>query len=98
MGKKSVLCLGCFQHIAENVSRCTPVFEFPCYVCICRFSLLKAAKAVASNIMMYLPRNVKRRQLQELSLASRTHCEVEKAYLNGHLKAITVYLGDFGPP
>lgn len=63
-------------------------------------SLFKAAQLIASNIVMFLPRNVDMDQLVELSrLSSRPLAvEIEKNYVNGRLKAITAYFGDISLP
>lgn len=61
------------------------------------FMLFQIAQAISSNVVLFLPRNVDLDQLSELSwLASPPlPCEVEKNYLNGKLKTITAYYGDF---
>ncbi|MCO5584380.1 hypothetical protein L7F22_038306 [Adiantum nelumboides] len=60
-------------------------------------TLLKVAHAIAPNIMLFLPRNVDMDQLAEVSkrLWSPCACEVERNFLNGKLKAITAYFGQF---
>lgn len=60
-------------------------------------SLFKVAQAVAPNIVFFLPRNVNMSQLVELSKASKPpcSCEVERNFLNGKLKAVTAYFGEF---
>ncbi|KAI5066493.1 hypothetical protein GOP47_0019117, partial [Adiantum capillus-veneris] len=60
-------------------------------------TLLNASHAIAPNIMIFLPRNVDMDQLAEISktLWSPCFCEVERNFLNGKLKAITAYYGQF---
>lgn len=60
-------------------------------------SLFKVAQAVAPNIVFFLPRNVNMSQLAELSKTSKPpcSCEVERNFLNGKLKAVTAYFGEF---
>ncbi|KAF7142371.1 hypothetical protein RHSIM_Rhsim05G0109400 [Rhododendron simsii] len=63
---------------------------------IVRYSLFQIAQTITPNIIMFLPRNVDLLQVEELSwLSSPPLCvEIEKNYLNGYLKGITVYFGD----
>ncbi|MCO5582325.1 hypothetical protein L7F22_036219 [Adiantum nelumboides] len=60
-------------------------------------TLLRVAHSIAPNIMLFLPRNVDMDQLAEVSkrLWSPCICEVERNFLNGKLKAITAYFGQF---
>ncbi|XP_050365714.1 uncharacterized protein LOC126784284 [Argentina anserina] len=58
--------------------------------------LFNTAKQVASNIVMFLPRNVDINQLAELSLSGTPpwSLEVEKNFVNGKLKGVTAYFSD----
>ena len=60
-------------------------------------SLFKVARAVAPNVILFLPRNVALKQLAELSRTSTPPCvcEVERFFLSGKLKAVTAYYGQF---
>lgn len=55
--------------------------------------LFNTFKAIASMIIMFLPRNVNLVQLADLALSANCawSLEVEKNYLNGKLKAVTAY-------
>lgn len=55
--------------------------------------LFNTFKAIASMIIMFLPRNVNVNQLAELSLSANPpwSLEVEKNFLNDKLKAVTAY-------
>lgn len=52
--------------------------------------LLKCALQVTQNVAFYLPRNVSLRDVIDLGVPF----EVEKNFLNGKLKAVTLYFGD----
>ena len=58
--------------------------------------LFSAFKAMASMIIMFLPRNVNLVQLADLALSANCpwSLEVEKNYLNGKLKAVTAYFSN----
>ncbi|KAM7280681.1 hypothetical protein ACFE04_007815 [Oxalis oulophora] len=60
------------------------------------YLLFNTAKAIASKIVMFLPRNVNLCQLADLCLSSSPpwSLEVEKNFLNGRLKAITAYFNN----
>ncbi|KAK7321688.1 hypothetical protein VNO77_32555 [Canavalia gladiata] len=60
------------------------------------YTLFNVAKEIASQVVMFLPRNISFNQLAELSLSCSPpwSLEVEKVYLNGKLKAITAYFSD----
>ncbi|KAK4770525.1 hypothetical protein SAY87_031057 [Trapa incisa] len=57
------------------------------------FFLFQAAKQIASEVVMFLPKNVDLNQLAEMALSSDPpwSLEVEKNFLNGKFKAITAY-------
>lgn len=60
------------------------------------FSLFRVALSVAPSIVLFLPRTVDMEQLEQLAWLSNPPLtyEVEKNYVSGHLKAVTVYYGD----
>lgn len=57
------------------------------------YQLFKLATAIASRVVMFLPRNIDLNQLADmcLSVDPPWSVEVEKNFLNGKLKAITAY-------
>ncbi|XP_057496827.1 uncharacterized protein LOC130781605 [Actinidia eriantha] len=59
------------------------------------YSMFQIAQTITPNIIMFLPRNVDLHQVEELSwLSSPPLCvEIEKNYVNGYFKGITVYFG-----
>ncbi|VAH23688.1 unnamed protein product [Triticum turgidum subsp. durum] len=62
------------------------------------YHLFKVATAIASRVVMFLPRNSDLDQLADmcLSVDPPWAVEVEKNYLNGKLKAITAYFEEQG--
>ncbi|KAF6986727.1 hypothetical protein CFC21_004450 [Triticum aestivum] len=62
------------------------------------YHLFKVATAIASRVVMFLPRNSDLDQLADmcLSIDPPWAVEVEKNYLNGKLKAITAYFEEQG--
>lgn len=52
--------------------------------------LLNQALQITRNVAYYLPRNVELQEVLELGIPF----EVEKNFMNGKLKAITLYFGD----
>ncbi|KAK4277477.1 hypothetical protein QN277_015473 [Acacia crassicarpa] len=60
------------------------------------YVLFRAAKEIASKVVMFLPKNIDLNQLAELSLSACPpwSLEVEKVFLNGKLKAVTAYFSD----
>ncbi|KAL6334629.1 hypothetical protein AAG906_019485 [Vitis piasezkii] len=59
------------------------------------YSIFQAAQAITPNIIMFLPRNVDLRQVEELSWLSSPplNIEIEENYVQNHLKGITAYFG-----
>lgn len=57
------------------------------------YEIIESARKVSRNLAVLLPRNSDLRQLLELAGPSGS-CEVEKNYLNGKVKTLTVYFGD----
>ncbi|KAI9084550.1 hypothetical protein K1719_033538 [Acacia pycnantha] len=57
------------------------------------YTLFKVAQAITSNIIMFLPRNIDREQVRELSLLSSPplELEVESNYVENHHKGVTLY-------
>ncbi|KAH7331056.1 hypothetical protein KP509_20G013500 [Ceratopteris richardii] len=60
------------------------------------FSLFRVALSVAPNVVLYLPRTVDPEQLVQLAWLSSPPLayKVERNYINGYLKALTVYYGN----
>ncbi|KAH7372940.1 hypothetical protein KP509_17G030300 [Ceratopteris richardii] len=60
-------------------------------------TLLNLAHSIAPNIIFFLPRNVDINQLSALQkmVSFSCSCEVERNFLNGKLKAVTAYFGQF---
>ena len=51
------------------------------------------ASRITSQVAFYVPRNTNEKQLIELAGPDGL-CEIEPNFLNGRLKALTVYYGD----
>ncbi|RXH91686.1 hypothetical protein DVH24_020709 [Malus domestica] len=61
---------------------------------LCSYFLINTAKEVATRIIMFLPRNVDINQLAEIALSRSQPWSLEKNFLNGKLKGITVYFSE----
>ncbi|XP_031377357.1 trimethylguanosine synthase-like [Punica granatum] len=61
------------------------------------YSLFQVAQVITPNIIMFLPRNIDLNQVEELSWLSSPplEIEIEKNYVDGNFKGITVYFGRF---
>ncbi|XP_077238196.1 uncharacterized protein LOC143879610 isoform X2 [Tasmannia lanceolata] len=60
------------------------------------YSIFQVAQRITPNIIMFLPRNVDLRQVEELSWLSSPplNIEIEENYIGSYLKGITAYFGN----
>lgn len=57
------------------------------------YRVFEAAKAITSNVVYFLPRNVNVEQVISL-MDDKSSLELEQNFLNNRLKTITAYFGD----
>ncbi|CAK9141064.1 unnamed protein product [Ilex paraguariensis] len=60
------------------------------------YSMFQIAQSITPNIIMFLPKNVDQREVEELSWLSSPplHVEIEENYVQSSLKGMTAYFGD----
>eukprot|EP00249_Psilotum_nudum_P010416 c22528_g1_i1 orf=581-2437(-) len=60
-------------------------------------TILKTAQKIAPKVVLFLPRNVDIDQIAKLSSLAdqQVPCEIQRMFVNGKLKAITIYFGEF---
>lgn len=56
------------------------------------FTIYQLAKNITPNVAYCLPKNVNKKQIQEM--IGNGVCEFERNYLNGVVKLVTLYFGD----
>lgn len=72
IGQFYISCIHSFIMLFES---------FLWFVTILRYSIFQAAQVVTQNIMMFLPRNVDKNQIEELSWLSSPPLELEVIFI-----------------